>query len=314
MKQKPILILFTLLLFSGIVKAQMDPEDDIVPVPYRAAYVLALDGNYSNWDTASSSIYKFYPGGKHIKSANIYTYSNGNKTLSCIKQYYYNSQFDNLDSITHSVYNNNNNYYYDNFVNVSYSDINKLNNIYWYDNNTITQEIINILNNHFKYIIITLLISSKLINQLIEQYNGIIVFRFFGLQKNGRYKSLLNDRNILIYKENINNKIKFLFSYPEIYEFEKSFDNYFNDKNSYITRLGLSNNLINKIINTYTPINNTICFVHSKINYYPCCTQIYNEFVNNFKNYDYLLLGRNNFIEDKYKLDNNINSKNYPTF
>ena len=213
-------------------------------------------------------------------------------------------KYDNLDSITHSVYNNNNNYYYDNFVNVSYSDINKLNNIDWYDNNTITQEIINILNNHFKYIIITLLISSKLINQLIEQYNGIIVFRFFGLQKNGRYKSLLNDRNILISKENINNKIKFLFSYPEIYEFEKSFDNYFNDKNSYITRLGLSNNLINKIINTYTPINNTICFVHSKINYYPCCTQIYNEFVNNFKNYDYLLLGRNNFIEDKYKLDN----------
>ena len=102
MKQKPILILFTLLLFSGIVKAQMDPEDDIVPGPYRAAYVLALDGNYSNWDTASSSIYKFYPGGKHIKSANIYTYSNGNKTLSCIKQYYYNSQFDNLDSITYT--------------------------------------------------------------------------------------------------------------------------------------------------------------------------------------------------------------------
>jgi hypothetical protein len=115
---------------------------------------------------------------------------------------------------------------------------------------------------------------------------------------------------LLIQNINLNNKIKFLFSYPEIYEFEKSFDNFFNDNNSYIVKLGLSNNIINKIINTYSPINNKICFINSKINNCSYYTNIYNDFINNFKEYDYLLLGKNNNINN-INILNNLNDDEY---
>ena len=206
-------------------------------------------------------------------------------------------------SISNSIYVNN--HYYDNFLNLDINIINKLNNVNWYSNNIISDEIITFLNNNFKFIILTLLTNGALLNQLITKYNGIILYRFFGRESDYRYRCLLIE-NI-----NLNNKIKFIFSYPEIYEFEKSFDNFFNDTNSFIVKLGLSNSLITKIINTYSPINNKICFINSKINNCQYYTNIYNEFINNFKTYDYLLLGKNNNIDDKNKLENLDDEKYY---
>ena len=40
-------------------------------------------------------------------------------------------------------------------------------------------------------------------------------------------------------------KIKYIFSYPEIYKFEKSFDNFFNEHNSYLQCKALSRGDIN---------------------------------------------------------------------
>ena len=68
-------------------------------------------------------------------------------------------------------------------------------------------------------------------------------------------------------------------SNPEIYKLEKSFDNFFNDTNSFIVKLGLSDSLMTKIINTYYPINNKICFINSKINNCQYYTNIYNKFI-----------------------------------
>ena len=194
----------------------------------------------------------------------------------------------------------------DNFLNLNYNIITKLNNVNWYNNNIlISEEIIKILNNNFKFIILTLLTAGPLLNQLISEYRGIILYRFFGRESNYSYKSLLI-KNI-----NLNNKIKFIFSNPEIYKLEKSFDNFFNDTNSFIVKLGLSDSLMTKIINTYYPINNKICFINSKINNCQYYTNIYNKFINDFKTYDYLLLGKNNNIYDKNKLENLDDEKYY---
>jgi hypothetical protein len=151
-----------------------------------------------------------------------------------------------------------------------------------------------LINKHFSYIILTLLVEKEgFIKQLIESFTGKIFYRCFGRESTCRY----NDR--VLYDK----KINYIFSYPEIYSFECSHpDNLFTSDNSHIVPLGLSNKFIMKYISSYNPINNKICFICSKINLNPYYTDIYNTFLNNFKSYDYLLLGKDNKINDKKSL------------
>jgi hypothetical protein len=190
---------------------------------------------------------------------------------------------------------------YDYSLNIDKNNVDILNNIDWYSNKCISQEIIDILNTNFKYIIITLLTSGDLLTQLCSKFNGIIFYRFFGMEDVKRYK------NYCI----AHPKIKYFFSYPEIYNFEKSFDNFFNESNSYIIPLGVPDNII-KYKNTYNPIINKICFICSKINICLYYTNIYTNFITNFKDkYDYILLGKDNeTLNDNNKL-NNLNDENY---
>lgn len=190
---------------------------------------------------------------------------------------------------------------YDYSLNIGKINIDILNNIDWYSNKCISQEIIDILNFNFKYIILTLLTSGDLLTQLCSKFNGFIYYRFFGRESEFRYNNLCITHP----------KIKYIFSYPEIYKFEQSFDNFFNENNSYIIPLGVPDNIF-KYKNTYNPIINKVCFICSKINICPYYTNIYKNFITNFKDkYDYVLLGKDNeALNDNNKL-NNLNDENY---
>jgi hypothetical protein len=204
-----------------------------------------------------------------------------------------------LDDRYYSLYLNN--YYYDNFLFLDPDIISKMNNVDWYNSKNISREIMNILNKYFDCIFMTLLTTSQITKQLIDEYCGKIYYRFFGREKNYRYN------NSVPY---ISHKLKYIFSYQEIYDFEISNDNYFNANNSFVIPLGLSNNLITKIKNTYKPTINRICFICSKIGICSYYTDIYNNFKDNFKNYDYVILGKNNVITNQYIL-NDLNDDNY---
>lgn len=208
--------------------------------------------------------------------------------------------FKNLEIKGHSIGINNG--YYDNFLKLDTCIIQKLNNVHWFSNECVSAEIIDILNTHFKFIFLTLLTSADLLNQLINQYKGHIVFRFFGNGSTARYEPLLCN-----YK--MSNKVKYVFCFPEIYEFEKTYTNFFNAQNSYIVRSGLSNVLINKIMNTYSPKDKKICFVVSYSNIHEYYKNVFLQFKKEFINYDYIILGRNN-IDDANAFDN-LDDDNY---
>lgn len=189
---------------------------------------------------------------------------------------------------------------YDDFLNLDINIINNMNDIDWYNNNEfISDDIINMLNKYFKIIFVTLLTNGKLLEQLTKNFKGMIYYRFFGRESNHRYNFA-----------NISHNIKYIFSYNEIFEFEKSFDNFFTSNNSHVVPLGLSNNFICKWKNKYNPIINKICFICCKINLCSYYTNIYNEFTNKFKNYDYLVIGKNNKIKQNNIL-NDLDDYNF---
>ena len=206
--------------------------------------------------------------------------------------------FDIVETSSFSINND-----YDYSLNLNKYIIEKL-NIDWYDNNIlIEQEVIDILNNNFKFIFITLLTNGILLNQLIKKFNGNIFYRLFGREGEKRYNSLCS----------VDNKLKYIFGYPEIYIFENTFDNFFNSNNSYVVKMGISDAFITKYTNTYLPINNKICVICSKINNCPYYTNVYNNFILNFENYNYVILGKNN-INAKNAINDLNDEMFYKTF
>lgn len=203
-------------------------------------------------------------------------------------------------AIDNSLYDEDKNYYYDNFINLDYNIIYRMNNIDWFNNSqNLSDNIIDLLNKHFKFIFITLLTNGNLLQQLKRQFKGLIFYRFFGMEKNLLYETVLK-------KNTFSNNIKYIFSYQEIFTFESDF---FNITNSYVIPLGLSNTFISKYNNCYNPNNNNICFICSKIGRCQYYTNIYKEFIKNFKNYEYVILGKNNNVE--LNIINNLSDKEY---
>ena len=181
---------------------------------------------------------------------------------------------------------------YDNYLQLEPEHIRTLNQVKWYTDQPIEESVIKILNRYFKTIIITPLTGPSLLQQLSQHFDGKIIYRLFGMA------GKLSYTNILSYTDSP--KIQYMFGYDEILDFEKSQGTFFNQSNSLVVPLGLSNKFINQYTNTYNPINHRVCFVCSKFGYCDYYTSIYLTFVNWFSKYPHIILGR----------DNNINSEN----
>ena len=291
-------------LFSKKVSSIIYPENEVIIPKIYATHWFNLCNNITIFNNRNKLIEQIVTYKKNIKNI---LYILGHKTLIdfevpiLIKNDYGVLIAKKYDSLNVENTLHLNSLMYDYSLNIDNNNLDILNNIDWYSNKCISQKIIDILNTNFKYIILTLLTSGDLLTQLCSKFNGVIFYRFFGMEDVKRYK------NICI----THPKIKYIFSYPEIYKFEKSFDNFFNDDNSYIIPLGVPDNII-KYKNTYNPIINKVCFICSKINICPYYTNIYKNFITNFKDkYDYVLLGKNNeTLNDNNKL-NNLNDENY---
>lgn len=191
---------------------------------------------------------------------------------------------------------------YDNFLLLDPLEIRILNQIQWYKNDPLNDKVMNILNSHFKMIFITLLTSGPLLNQLIEQFNGTILYRFFGRESNNSYYKLISDY--------ISPKVKYIFSYPEVYQHEKMISPHYNEDNSYVIPLGLPNKFVITYLNTYRPVNNRLCFICSKIGRNPYYTAIYQRFIKELAMYPYIIVGRDNTVENP-NLKNNLDNMVY---
>lgn len=174
--------------------------------------------------------------------------------------------------------------FYDNFLHIQPNVIIELNSIDWFSNVLLSPHIITLINENFKCIFITLLTKAPLLNQLIAQFTGTIYYRFFGLDGNKSYYGLINGH--------VSPKVKYIFSYPEIYHFEKI--KFFNDLNSYIIPLGLSNSKIEQLHNTYNRTRDDVAFVCSRISKCPYYGGIYKRFIANFKDIKYIIYGKDN--------------------
>lgn len=294
---------------SSIVTSKIDYKNEFLQVEYFSHFFNNISNIiiHDNYNDLLKRLNTF-------RNNNNILYILGHKTLTdfevpiLIKKNYgvcICKNFSSIDNIN-SLININDSYKYDCYIqNVTEEELNKINKIDWYNNNTqISEEVIDILNKKFKYIFITLLTKENLLTQLISKYKGQICYRFFGLETSLSYKPrVYNSQNI-----------KYIFSYPEIFNFEislKTNNNFFNYNNSYVIPLGIPEHIF-KYEKTYNPLKNKICFVCSKIIIDTYYTNIYNNFIINLgKKYDYVLLGKNNEkINDSRKM-NNLNDNDY---
>lgn len=191
---------------------------------------------------------------------------------------------------------------YDNFIHIDPFEIIVLNQVKWYDNQVVEPHIMSILNKHFKYIFITLLTTGKLLEQLIAHFYGQLVYRFFGRESERTYFPLIKDY--------LSPKVKYIFSYQSVYDFEKHHSNIYNDKNSLVIPLGLPNMFITKYINTYTPLYNRLCFICSKIGSNPYYTTVYNSFMTNISSFQYIIIGRDNIVPN-VNIKNNLSNNDF---
>lgn len=222
-------------------------------------------------------------------------------------------KYDSLN-IVHSIAFNSIYSYDYSLKNISENDINFINKIDFFNIDHIknNNKLMDIINYNFKIIFITLL-NYESITYLSKNFNGLIYFRFFGLDgKNSYYFQM---KKIGIIPEELCKNVKYIFSYQEIIEFEMTQNNFFNDENSYYIPLGLPNSIFDNYENTYNNDRDKFVFVCSKINICSYYTAIYNNF-NNFidkNNFDFIILGKNNEkIQDKdNRILNNLSDKEY---
>jgi hypothetical protein len=108
-------------------------------------------------------------------------------------------------------------------------------------------------------------------------------------------------------------KIKYLFSYQEIITFEKKFNTFFNDQNTFHVPLGLSDKFFTQYESTYTPQNTKFIFVCSKIKMCQYYTKIYEQFKRDLKGYDFTILGKNNELVKKTdpQIANDLSDRDY---
>ena len=225
-----------------------------------------------------------------------------NKGFSCFIPKIYKT-LDKINSINNLTTN-----FYDNFLKINIKDVKELNKIDWFLNKKLSKEQMNIVNKNFSVIFITLLTTGEFLQQLLSEFKGNMYYRFFGLASTASYVPFLT-KNVLKHP-----KVKYIFSYDSILPFENTLSKHFTIDNSYYVPLGLSNNLMNNIRDTYKPLNRKIAFVCSRIDdgigtYYH---RIYTNFVTNFKQYEFIIFGKNNSTVEHFPyIKNNLDNENY---
>jgi hypothetical protein len=217
-------------------------------------------------------------------------------------------------SKTNSIQYNSINLYDSSLKNISEDHFKYLSEIDFFNYKEINnnEKLMDILNLNFKAIFITLL-SYESINYLSKNFNGMIYFRFFGLGGDNSYYNILKVLGVL--PESLGNNVKYVFSYKEIFDFEKTQNNFFNEENSFYIPLGLPDIIFQKYENIHKRSMNKFAFVCSKIGFCSYYTDIYNKFNNLLdKNiFDFIIFGKDN---EKYetidnRIKNNLNDDDY---
>ena len=206
----------------------------------------------------------------------------------------------------------NNHYIYDYSLNINTNHYNYLNNFDFFNKcDTYNDELMNIINNNFNVIFIALYANITLIDFLVQKFNGTIYLRFFGRERDLSYSDFFKSHKYLSNTP----KLKFIFSYPEIIDFEFNNNNFFHNNNSLYIPLGIPDYFFNKYNNIYNNCNNSnnFVFVCSKINICDYYTQIYNDFNNLLIDFDFIILGRNNININDHRIKNNLNDHEYYT-
>ena len=209
------------------------------------------------------------------------------------------------DSINH-----NNHYIYDSSLNINTNDFNYLNNYDFFNKcDSYNEELMNIINNNFNVIFIVLYANMTLIDFLVKNFNGTIYLRFFGRERDLSYSDFFKSYQYL----SNTSKLKFIFSYKEIIDFEFNNNNFFHINNSLYIPLGIPDYFFNKYNNTYNNSNNynNFVFICSKINVCEYYTQIYNDFNNLLIDFNFVILGRNNINVNDNRIKNNLNDHDY---
>ena len=72
MKQKKLVLLFSFFLLSFCLQAQMDPENDLIPAPYKSSCLQSYDSINHKWDSVSFIKYYFLPNSTHLVNCDIF--------------------------------------------------------------------------------------------------------------------------------------------------------------------------------------------------------------------------------------------------
>lgn len=197
---------------------------------------------------------------------------------------------------------------YDDFCNIPILQLKGLNTISFHDPSLLLSEgQMNLINANFDCIFLTLLVRQPLLKQLLDNFEGKMYFRFFGVAEDHFYKNIIHllygTETIFKKDKPCPEKINFIFSYQESLEFEMSNpdnNSFFNEQNCFVAPLGLPKSFIVKYWNCHLPQNKKVCVVSSRSNdgvdsYYG---KKFFDIISRFKDFDFVILGKNN---SKYK-------------
>jgi len=197
---------------------------------------------------------------------------------------------------------------YDDFCSIPKLQLKALNTINFHDPSLLLSNgQMDLINSHFDCIFLTLLVREPLLNQLLENFEGKMYFRFFGVAANHSYKNIIHllygTETVFKKDKPCPDKINFIFSYQECLEFEMSNpdnNSFFNEQNSFVAPLGLPKSFIIKYWDSHSPINKKVCIVNSRSDdgidsYYG---KKFLNVISILKDFDFIVLGKNN---SKYK-------------
>ena len=200
-------------------------------------------------------------------------------------------------------------------LNISQEDLALLNDTDFFNENTVfSAQHLRIINENFVCIFLTPLTPNRILAQLVEHFSGNIYFRFFGLDGTKTYQAIMKTRYApTVYKSP---KIKYIFSYKEIMDFEfgRRDNDMFDVSNSCYIPLGLPDVVVDRIRQTYNPVHNNIAFVCSRTDegmgsYYG---RVYTTFMREFQGFPYTIFGKNNNnISHLPHIQNNLSDKEY---
>jgi hypothetical protein len=201
---------------------------------------------------------------------------------------------------------------YDYSLDISSNVLHTLNNIdFFCDTAFENKDNIDLLNNNFQIIFSPLLEKNKL-EQLLSKFKGTIYLRFFGnTEEYSYYTNYLKGHDNLF-----SNKLKFVFAFKEIFDFEQSKHSFFNSSNSLYIPCGIPDDFFNRYQNTYNKnntINKKFVFVCSRINSCSYYTPVYNNFKNLLHDFPFIILGKKNenAVHMDERIKNNLSDDDY---